>query len=227
MADIEEFFKKNVELKKLPRGYNSFTAPHNNYSYQVDLFFISKKDWKVKQKFRGGLVMIDVLSKFAVVVPVRRKVTKSVVDGTKTALEKMGKKPKIIYTDDEKAIASGEFQEYVEEEGIELYRTRGHPAFAERFIRTFKDMLFKRIEKDNQIISDCYWPELLSDNIRMFCMFGSNQFIFRNQEFDRRDLIEDFVINYVKQLIGTHKDYCDIDSINDWCERFCMAHIYP
>ena len=150
MADIEEFFKKNVELKKLPRGYNSFTAPHNNYSYQVDLFFISKKDLKVKQKFRGGLVMIDVLSKFAVVVPVRRKVTKSVVDGTKTALEKMGKKPKIIYTDDEKAIASGEFQEYVEEEGIELYRTRGHPAFAERFIRTFKDMLFKRIEKDEK-----------------------------------------------------------------------------
>ena len=79
----------------------------------------------------------------------------------------------------------------------------------------------------NQIISDCYWPELLSDNIRMFCMFGSNQFSFRNQEFDRRDLIEDFVINYVKQLIGTHKGYCDIDSINDWCERFCMAHIYP
>ena len=58
--------------------------------------------------------------------------------------------PKIIYTDDEKAIASGEFQEYVESEGIELYRTRGHPAFAERFIRTFKDKLFKRIENDEK-----------------------------------------------------------------------------
>jgi len=62
----------------------------------------------------------------------------------------MGKNPKIIYTDDEKAIASGEFQEYVESEGIELYRTRGHPAFAERFIRTFKDKLFKRIENDEK-----------------------------------------------------------------------------
>ena len=47
----------------------------------------------------------------------------------------MGEKPMIIYTDDEKAIASGEFKTYVESEGIELYRTRGHPAFAERFIR--------------------------------------------------------------------------------------------
>ena len=47
--DVEEFFKKNVEVKRKPRGYNSFTAPHNNY-YQIDLFFISKKDLKVKQK---------------------------------------------------------------------------------------------------------------------------------------------------------------------------------
>ena len=59
------------------------------------------------------------------------------------------------------------------------------------------------------------------------CLVVINQFIFRNQEFDRRDLIEDFVIDYVRQLIGTDKDYCDKDSINDWCERFCMVHIYP
>ena len=72
------------------------------------------------------------------VVPVRRKETGSVIKGTKEAIRKMGGKPKIIYSDDEKAIASGEFQEYVEGEGIELYRTRGHPAFAESFIRTFK-----------------------------------------------------------------------------------------
>ena len=60
----------------------------------------------------------------------------------------MGAKPKIIYTDDEKTIASSEFKQYVDDEGIELYRTRGHPAFSERFIRTFKDKLFKRIEAD-------------------------------------------------------------------------------
>ena len=116
----------------------------------MDIFFISTKDLKVKQKFRAGLVCIDVLSKFATVVPVKRKITKSVINGTKTALEKMGKNPKIIYSDDEKAIASAEFKQFVEGEGIELYRTRGHPAFAERFIRTFKDKLFKRIENDEK-----------------------------------------------------------------------------
>ena len=118
-----------------PRGYNSFVAPHNNHRYQVDIFFISKKKIKVKQRYRAGLVCIDRLSKYAVVVPVRRKETGSVVQGTKKAIEKMGKKPEIIYTDDEKAIASGEFQAYVESESIELYRTRGHHVFAERFIK--------------------------------------------------------------------------------------------
>ena len=46
------------------------------------------------------------------------------------------------------AIASSDFKQYVEDEGIQLYRTRGHPAFAERFSRTFKDKLFKRVEAD-------------------------------------------------------------------------------
>ena len=150
MKDVEEFFKKNVEIKKKQRGSNSFVAPYNNHTYQIDILFISQKDLETKQKFRGGLVCIDVLSKYAVVVPVKRKVTKSVIDGTKEAIRQMGKKPEIIYSDDEKAIASEGFRQYVEGEGIELYRTRNHPAFAERFIRTFKDMLFKRIEADEK-----------------------------------------------------------------------------
>ena len=141
---MKEWFKKNIEVKKKQRGFNSFVAPHNNHTYQIDILFISKKDLKAKQQFRGGLVCIDVLSKFAVVVPVRRKETGSVIKG------KMGEKPETIYTDDEKAIASGEFEQYVEDEGIELYRTRNHPAFAERFIRTFKDMHFKRRAADEK-----------------------------------------------------------------------------
>ena len=53
----------------------------------------------------------------------------------------------MIYTDDERAIAGEEFKEYVEGEGIELYRTRSHPAFAERFIRTFKEKYSKELRR--------------------------------------------------------------------------------
>ena len=37
--DVEQFFRKNVEIKAKPRGHNSFVAPHNNHTYQIDLFF--------------------------------------------------------------------------------------------------------------------------------------------------------------------------------------------
>ena len=85
------------------------------------------------------------------VVPIKGKETPDVIAGTMEALKGMGSKPKMIYTDHEKAIASSDFKQYVEDEGIELYRTRGHPAFSERFIRTFKDKLFKRIEAEWKI----------------------------------------------------------------------------
>ena len=148
MKDVEDFFRKNVEIKRKARGMNSFVAPHNNHTFQIDLFFISKDDIEAPQKIRAGLVCIDVLGKYAVVVPINSKETTDVVAGTMEALQKMKAKPKMIYTDDEKAIASSDFKQYVEDEGIELYRTRGHPAFSERFIRTFKDKLFKRVEAD-------------------------------------------------------------------------------
>ena len=59
--DVEEFFKKNVEEKRKPRGENSFVAPHAHFEYQVDLFFISKNDLE-NQKYRTGLVLIDIFS---------------------------------------------------------------------------------------------------------------------------------------------------------------------
>ena len=148
--DVDEFFRKNVEIKTKPRGYNSFVAPHNNHTYQIDLFFMGKNDFNTTQKFKAGLVAIDVLSKYAVVIPIEAKKGIPVITATMEALQKMGKKPKIIYTDDEGAIGGNDFKQYVKDEGIILYRTRGHPAFAERFIRTFKDKLFKRVEADEK-----------------------------------------------------------------------------
>ena len=38
LKDVEQFFRKNVEVKAKPRGYNSFIAPYNHYTYQIDLF---------------------------------------------------------------------------------------------------------------------------------------------------------------------------------------------
>ena len=108
MSDVNELFKNNLEVKKKPRGYNSFVASNNNHTYQIGICF--------PQKFRGGLVATDVLSIYAVVVPIESKEIPDVIAGTMEALQKMGKKPQIIYTDDEGAVTSNDFRQYVEDE---------------------------------------------------------------------------------------------------------------
>ena len=101
MGDINEFFRKNVEQKRRPVGQNSFIAPHSAYEYQMDLFFINDLD---EQKFRVGMLMIDVFDKFMCVVPIKGKKEEDLASGMIECLNKMGKKPEIIYTDDEGAM---------------------------------------------------------------------------------------------------------------------------
>ena len=150
MDDVNQFFSKNVEVKKLPRGQNSFVVPNANYQYQLDLFSMGKEDFESKQKTRSGLVLIDIFSKYAVVLPIPSKNPPDVLAGILEGIQKMGDKPDMIYADEEGSLTGSkvDIRGALKDRGIELYTTRGHPNFAERFIRTFKDMLFKRVEAD-------------------------------------------------------------------------------
>ena len=85
MKDIEEFFRKNVEQKKQLRGQNSFIPPHPFYEFQMDLFFINDLE---KQKFRVGLLMIDIFTKYMVVVPIASKGEGDIASGMMEALKK-------------------------------------------------------------------------------------------------------------------------------------------
>lgn len=147
MDDINEFFRKNVEQKKQLRGYNSYVAPRKDHEYQMDLLFLN--DLK-GQKFKVGLIMIDVFAKYMVIIPIMSKNEGDVVSGMIEALNKMKGKPKILYTDDEKALSTEAIQNYLKDEGILHHITRGHANFSERAIRTFKDMLYKRLDADEK-----------------------------------------------------------------------------
>ena len=41
-------------------------------------------------------------------------------------------------------------QKYLQEQNIEHHRTRAHPNFSEKAIRTFKDLLYRRVEADQK-----------------------------------------------------------------------------
>ena len=147
LNDVKEFFKNNVEQKKQLRGYNSFVAHEAYWEYQADLFFVADLE---KQTYPAGLLMVDIFSKYMVVIPVKSKSEGDVASGRIEGMNKMGKKPKILYTDNEGALNSNAIQKYLKENDILHYTTRGHSSFAERAIRTYKDMLYKRIENDEK-----------------------------------------------------------------------------
>ena len=55
----------------------------------------------------------------------------------------------MFYSDEEGSLYSTTVIEYLAGEKIEIHRTRGHPAFA-GFIRTYNDMLLKRVDADEE-----------------------------------------------------------------------------
>ena len=113
----------------------------------MDLFFINDlKD----QKCKVGMLMIDIFDKFMHVVAITGKKEEDLASGMIECLHKMGKKPKTIFTDDEAAMNMEAIQKYLQEQNIEHHRTRAHPNFSERAIRTFKDLLYRRVEADEK-----------------------------------------------------------------------------
>jgi hypothetical protein len=121
---------------------NSYVAKKPFEEFQVDLFFIPD----LLQQFKtDALIMVDIFTKFMTVVALDGKDSLDIIAGMKIAFTKMGGTPEMIYTDQEKGMQTPEFAAYVASVNVKHIPTRGHAAVAERSIRTFKDMLYKRV----------------------------------------------------------------------------------
>ena len=145
LNDVKEWFKRNVEQKKQLRGQNSFIPKEPYWEYQFDMFFVNDIP---DQKFTVGVAMLDIFTKFAIVIPIKSKSEGDVASGMIQGFKEMGRTPKLLYTDDEASLSTDATQTYLRENNIRHHRTRGHANFVERLIRTFKNMMYDRIEAD-------------------------------------------------------------------------------
>ena len=84
----------------------------------------------------------DIFSKYITAVPLKTKQPDYVLQGLKDGFHNMGGKPESIYSDDEGAFNSKLLQDYFKESKIDHIVTRGHAAFAERAIRTIKNLIY-------------------------------------------------------------------------------------
>jgi hypothetical protein len=154
--DVKKWMYKETEQKKQLKGYNSYIANAAKEEYQIDLFFINRHDFP-NEKFVGGILAIDIFTRFVTVIPIKTKTIPEISDAIKTIINKMGK-PQTIYTDNEGAWSKGtEIDKYFIEQNINHIITLSHPAYSERAIRTIKAEIYKRVKTP----SDKNWDELL------------------------------------------------------------------
>ena len=158
LEDVQKWMKQQPnKQRKGHRGSNSYTAPFPRFQYQIDIMDMIELQ-KTTAQPRYALVVIDIFSKFGDVEPMYKKDSDSVLKALKIIFKKMGY-PMSIYSDDDGAFKS-KVKEFIDGEGINQIVTLTHANVVERFIRTFKDALYKRID-NNKNENNVQWTEFI------------------------------------------------------------------
>ena len=120
-------------------------ASYPRQEYQMDIMFFSDlKD----PMYAQALLMVDIFSKYIVIIPIKTKQIHDVAKSIEEGIRRMGGKPETIYSDIEGAFVSNEIQKYVRDNNIRHLTTLTHTPVAERSIRTIKNMIYPRVEKN-------------------------------------------------------------------------------
>jgi len=151
--DVKRWKENNIETKRQLKGYNSFIADKAYQEFQIDIMFFSD----LKDSFAGGLLLVDIFSKYTQVIPVHGKTTDEILDALVEGIRLMGGYPEVIYSDNEACFSSTKIKEYYKEHKIKNIITLNHAPVAERQIRTSKDMMYKRVGNTGKP-----WTELLN-----------------------------------------------------------------
>ena len=155
--DVKNWKVSNIETKRQLKGVNSFIAKKAYQEFEIDIMFFAD----LKESFAGGLILVDILSKYTQVVPVHGKTTDEILDALIQGMKLMGGYPEVIYSDNETCFSSTKIKEYYREhKKIKNIFTLNHAPVAERQIRTIKDMIYKRVENTGTPWTDLFYQVL-------------------------------------------------------------------
>ena len=155
LQDVKDYLSKrdDIQVKSKPKTYNSFVSPGANFEYEIDIMDIEAKNSTSDTRY--GLVAIDNFTKIAEVIPIKNRTPESIIAGLKKIIAEMGK-PKQLYSDEESSVKSAKMVEFLNRTEIKSVQTSTHAHTVERFIRTFKDNLYRRLDALKQDKKDWY-----------------------------------------------------------------------
>jgi transposase InsO family protein len=150
MADVKSWYERNLVRKTNLPGYNSFQVDGPRQEYQMDIMLMSDLKGEEDKKYPYALAMIDIFDRYASCIPIKSKQPPDVLAGIMEAIFRIGGKPKYIYSDMEGSFVSNLVQKYFKDENIQHLTTLNHAPYVERFIRTIKNMIYKRLEYEDK-----------------------------------------------------------------------------
>lgn len=144
LQDVKDYLSKRdeIQVKSKPKGSNSFVSPGAKFEFEIDIMDILARDG---EGTRYGLVAIDNFTKMAEVIPIKNRQPSELIRSLKLIFQSIGK-PKQLYSDEEGGFRASEFIRFINQNDIKHIQTSTHAATAERFIRTFKDNLYRRLD---------------------------------------------------------------------------------
>ena len=125
---------------------NSYIAKEPHWEYQMDLFQMNKTSG-IKDYNKVCMIMVDIFTKHTEIVPIDGKNVHELKTGIEKLIEKMGRTPLMIYTDQEPALRNQRITKYMKNSDFHLIMTSTRAAVVERQIRTFKRMIVERLKR--------------------------------------------------------------------------------
>ena len=119
-------------------------------SFRDNIWGVALADMQSLNKYNIGnkylLCAIDLLSKYARVVPLKDKKGVSIANTFQKIISE-GRKPNKIWVGQDRAFYNNSFKEFLKRNNIEIYSTYNErkSVVAERFIRTLKNKIFKHM----------------------------------------------------------------------------------
>ena len=152
LKTAQRYLESQNTYNKHKRALNKYTrkkivVPEIDYLWQADLVIV-KNIAKYNKNYNYLLTVIDVLSRYAFVRPLKRKTGDCVTLAFQSIFKDSNRHPKYIETDEGLEFHNSKFCNFLKENNIILYHNHSplKSAMVERFNRTLMTRLYKLME---------------------------------------------------------------------------------
>ena len=140
--DDDSLAKELHHQYRKPKNFLKVQVPYKDHTHASDLAVMPKKS---KEGYKYILVVIDLYTRYGWAIPMIDKRQETLAESFEIYFHKDNRIPEYLWFDREAGITSKYFKKFASDNNIHIYHTynEGKSVFAERFILTLKNMMWK------------------------------------------------------------------------------------